>query len=64
MTLEEYMRSKGITDADLAAKVGVSQPTMWRIRNRKRQPKVEVARKIEEITGIPAAELVLAELVS
>lgn len=64
MTLDEHMRSKGLTDAELAAKVGVSQPTIWRIRNRKRRPQVAVAKRIEEVTGIPAADLVLADLVA
>lgn len=64
MTLDEHMRSNGLTDAELAAKVGVSQPTIWRIRNRKRRPQVDVAKRIAEVTGIPAAELVLADLVA
>lgn len=58
------MRDNGLTDAALAAKVGVSQPTIWRIRNRKRRPNVEVARKIEEVTGIPAADLILVDIAS
>lgn len=64
MTLDEHMREKGLSDAALAAKVGVSQPVIWRIRNRKRRPKVEVAKRIEEVTGIPAADLVLAEIIA
>ncbi len=62
MTLDEHMSSNRITDAELAARVGVSQPTMWRIRNRKRRPKVEVAKKIEAETGIPAADLIMVEI--
>lgn len=62
MTLEQHMRDNGLTDAALAAKVGVSQPTIWRIRNRKRRPNVEVARRIEKVTGIPAADLILVDI--
>lgn len=62
MTLDEYMRDAGLTETALAKQVEVSQSTIWRIRNRKRRPKVEIAKRIEKVTGIPAADLVLADI--
>lgn len=57
------MAAKGLNDAKLAEIVGVTQPHIWRIRNRKARPSPDVAKRIEGATGMPASDLVFAELV-
>lgn len=55
MTLKEAMKLKGLNDATLAEKVGVSRPFITRIRKGERTPSLNVAVKIEAATGYPAA---------
>lgn len=62
MTLDQHMHAKGLTDAKLAEMVGVTQPHIWRIRNRRARPSPDVAKRIEVATGVPASDLVFAEI--
>lgn len=55
MTLDAYMRDRGVTDQALASKVGVSRPHIAKIRNGTRRPSIDLAAKLERETGIPAA---------
>lgn len=56
MSLAQAMKDRGLTDQTLADKVGLSRPSITKIRLGYRQPSIGVAAKLEEATGIPAAE--------
>jgi transcriptional regulator with XRE-family HTH domain len=62
MTLDKHMTDHKMTDAKLASMVGVTQPHIWRIRNRKARPSPDVAKRIEDATGIPASDLIFIDL--
>ena len=51
MNLDEYYIKSNENDRTLAQKVGLNQPTLWRIRNKKVTPRAETAAKIQEATG-------------
>lgn len=59
--LEAWMTREGETDESLSPKVGLSRVQISRLRRRVYRPSVETARKLETITGIPAAEFILVE---
>jgi transcriptional regulator with XRE-family HTH domain len=62
MTLQEWMKHKKLTDAALAAQVsGLSRSQVSRIRRRVSIPTPQTAKKLEEVTGIPAEAFVFAE---
>jgi transcriptional regulator with XRE-family HTH domain len=51
MTLHEWMRAKGLTDAEMAAKLGVLQAsTVSRYRTGHRFPEPRILKKIEDVT--------------
>lgn len=52
-SLDEWMRENAITDAALAARVGVSRPFMTRIRLGQRQPSLPIAAKLADETKLP-----------
>lgn len=61
-TLAEWMEKKALKDRDLASRVeGLSRSQISRIRRRKSRPTPETAQKLEAVTGIPAAQLVMVE---
>lgn len=51
MTLQEYLNKKKLTDAAFADLIGVSQPTVSRLRSKGQIPSREVMRSIFEKTG-------------
>lgn len=55
MTFAEAMQKKGLTDQTLAAKVGVTRPTITKIRRSQRRPSLELALKIERETDLPVS---------
>jgi transcriptional regulator with XRE-family HTH domain len=61
MTLQDWMDRHGLTDAALAEKLGnsPSRSQISRIRRQKSRPTPDTARKIEAVTKIPAASLVM-----
>lgn len=60
--LETWMATNKLTDAALAARLeGLSRSQVCRIRRRKSIPTPQTAKKLEAITGIPAASFVMAE---
>ena len=62
MTLDQWMKAEGLKDADVAARVhGLSRSQVCRIRNRTSIPSTKTARKLEVLTGIPAAKLIFVE---
>lgn len=51
MTLDEYLRTNGISEAAFAAAIGVTQPTVHRYRRGLRVPEPEAMRRIRAATG-------------
>lgn len=62
--LDTWMTSAGETNESLALKVGLSRVQISRLRRRIYRPSVETARKLEEITNIPAAEFIMIDRVA
>lgn len=50
MTLHEWLRRQGKTDAWLAEKVGRHRATITKIRNGRKRPSIEVAAKIQRLS--------------
>jgi transcriptional regulator with XRE-family HTH domain len=62
MTLQDWMDKRGLNDRKFANKYPVvSRSQVSRIRRGESCPSPETARKLEEITKIPAAKFVLGE---
>lgn len=55
------MKAKGWGDEDLAAKVGISRVHASRLRRRKCLPSLDLARKLAEVTEVPAERFVFEE---
>lgn len=62
MTLEKYLKQNELKDGDLAVRVGVSQPCIYRLRKGYRRASPELAKKLEKVTGIPAETFVFAKV--
>lgn len=60
MLLSEFMRRKKLSDADVAAAVGLSEEAVRKLRFRARGASVRVAARLDEISGgkVRAADLV------
>jgi DNA-binding XRE family transcriptional regulator len=50
MTLHDWLRQKGRTDAWLAEQVGRHRATITKIRNGTKRPSIEVAAKIQRLS--------------
>lgn len=64
MSLEEYRKSVGLTQAELAARLGLrSKGSIWMIESGHRPASIRVALQIQTWSNgvVPAAELVSAE---
>lgn len=62
MTLQDWMNKRGLNDTKFAAKYPIlSRSQVSRIRRGASVPTLNTARKLEEITKIPAAKFVLGE---
>jgi len=57
--LASWMTAHGETDETLAAKLGVSRVQASRLRRRRCNPSPETAKKLEDLTKIPALDLML-----
>jgi transcriptional regulator with XRE-family HTH domain len=55
------MSDNGITDEQLAAKIGVSRVQVLRLRKGENKPSPQTAEKLEIATGIPAGEFIFGE---
>lgn len=63
MDLAEWMKAKGLKDAQLAEQIGtLSRSQVSRLRRRRSRPQLETAKTLEEITGIPAGDLMTVEI--
>jgi transcriptional regulator with XRE-family HTH domain len=49
--LKNWLDSKGISQKEFACMVGVAPSTVYRVINCKTRPKLEIARKIENLTN-------------
>jgi transcriptional regulator with XRE-family HTH domain len=56
--LENFLNSKGITQADFARQMRVTQPTVSGWINHKISPSVNRLRKMSKITGISLNKLI------
>jgi DNA-binding XRE family transcriptional regulator len=56
--IAEYLKSKGMTETELAEKAGVTQACINQIKTGKRTPSWRVALRLKEITGIPLERLI------
>lgn len=54
-SLAEYMKAERVTDEALARRLNVSRVYVNRLRRRLRKPSLELATKLEALTGIPAS---------
>jgi transcriptional regulator with XRE-family HTH domain len=59
--LKKYRAERGITQAVLADELGVWPLTVSRWERFDRTPRLKDAKRISEVTGIPVAELLMAE---
>jgi transcriptional regulator with XRE-family HTH domain len=58
MTLADYMEKHKLSADAVALKLGVSQPYVSRLLTGRRRPSPETAKKLEKLTGIPAARFI------
>lgn len=61
-TLAHWMKTADVKDEALSQQLGISRVQVLRLRRRLCRPSLKTARKLEEITNIPAAELLMAEV--
>jgi transcriptional regulator with XRE-family HTH domain len=60
--LKDWMAKADVKDEALAPKLSVSRVHVSRLRRRKCRPSLETAKRLEEITEIPAADFLMVEL--
>ena len=59
--LQNWMAEHGETDESLSPRVGVSRVQVSRIRRKICRPSIVTALRLEQVTGIPAAKLVMGD---
>jgi transcriptional regulator with XRE-family HTH domain len=59
--LADWMKRASETDQGLAPKIGVSRVHVSRLRRMVHKPSLDLAKTLEEVTGIPAAQFVFEE---
>lgn len=57
--LQAWVNARSYSDEELAKLFAVSRVHAYRLRTAKNRPSVKTARRIEQVTGIPAADLIL-----
>jgi transcriptional regulator with XRE-family HTH domain len=58
--LADYFARTGKTQQSLAARLGVSRPYVSLLASGERQPSLDLALRISELTGVPLDALVVA----
>ena len=58
MTLAQWMAANGYKDQRLADELSLSRSAITRIRRGERKPSLDVALRLERITGLPIGALV------
>lgn len=62
-TLAAYVAATGVSQVELATRLGIRQPQLSRIMRGKRQPSFPLAMRIVALTGVPVASLVVQPVV-
>ena len=57
--LKKWMADHGYTDEALSERVGVTRVQILRLRLGQNRPSQKTARKLEEVTKIPAGDLMM-----
>lgn len=57
--IDQWLVTHDLTQSWLAARLGISEPFLSQIINGKKQPSINVAAAIEDITGVAPRDLVL-----
>ena len=52
--LKDWLAKQTLSRAEIAAEIGISTVSLWRIAEGKNQPSAHAALAIERVTGIPA----------
>jgi transcriptional regulator with XRE-family HTH domain len=60
-SLDKWASERSLKDAELAKMIGVSRVHAFRLRRGDYRPSVKTAKRIEEVTGISAASLVMGD---
>lgn len=58
--LKQWRAANNMTQAGLAAKVGTTVTSIWRIENGLQTPSPKLAQRLQDETGIPAWEFLRA----
>lgn len=61
MKLEDAFSAAALSDAELAAKTGLSRPHISKVRRGKRRASPEAAEKLAAATGIPRDAFIFGE---
>lgn len=62
--LKQYLEAEEISQAELARRMGVSQPTVWEWLNGQTLPSAKRLQKLSELTGISINDLLAAQSTS
>ena len=61
MSIAEKRKQKGMTQKDIARKLGITRPAYTNIENRKKNPSLKVAFKLASILGVTLDDLLREE---
>ena len=59
--LKRYFRETGVTQTELAERLGINQPKLSRIVNRIIEPDLELAMRISRVCRVPLESMIRAE---
>lgn len=59
--LRAWMDVYNVSQSELARRMSVSQPTVWAWINGESMPSIENIRRLSELTGISASDLIACE---
>ena len=51
MQITDWLTKKDISDADFAARIGVSRQALWRYKSGERIPRPKILKRIQDETG-------------
>ncbi|MDB5448227.1 MAG: hypothetical protein JWQ97_3544 [Phenylobacterium sp.] len=60
--LDAWMIANGVRSEDLAGRIGIGAPFMSQLRNGLRQPSLEVAALLVELTGLSAGDFLISAI--
>ncbi|MGZ6376266.1 MAG: helix-turn-helix transcriptional regulator [Ktedonobacterales bacterium] len=60
-TLKEWRKERGMTQLELATKIGVTPPTIWNIENGRNRPTFDNVMAIAEILGVQIDQIIWPE---